>query len=134
MPWSAAASPDVIPGQLIEAVRAAASPGGVAAFDADGTLWRDDVGEAFLRHLVAIGWVRLPEGRDPYAEYERAVERDKRTGYMYAAQLQAGLLEAEVAAEADRFARSWVPPRLVRAAQELRAACSDAGTGSRSWS
>jgi len=127
MPWSAAASPDVIPGQLIEAVRAAASPGGVAAFDADGTLWREDVGEAFLRHLVAIGWVRLPEGRDPYAEYERAVERDKRTGYMYAAQLQAGLLEAEVAAEADRFARSWVPPRLVLAAQELRAACSAAG-------
>ncbi|MFL5309337.1 MAG: HAD family hydrolase, partial [Myxococcales bacterium] len=56
-----------------------------------------------------------------------AVERDKRTGYMYAAQLQAGLLEAEVAAEADRFARSWVPPRLVRAARELRAACSAAG-------
>jgi len=127
MPWSAAASADVIPPQLIEAVRAAASPGGVAAFDADGTLWREDVGEAFLRHLVAIGWVRLPGGRDPYAEYERAVERDKRTGYMYAAQLQAGLLEAEVTAEADRFARSWVPQRLVPAAQELRAACSAAG-------
>jgi len=117
----------VIPATLRNAVRAAAGTGGVAAFDADGTLWREDVGEAFLRHLVAIGWVRLPGGRDPYAEYERAVERDKRTGYMYAAQLQAGLLEAEVAAEADRFARSWVPPRLVRAAQELRAACSAAG-------
>jgi phosphoserine phosphatase len=117
----------VVPQALIEAIRGASAPGGVAAFDADGTLWREDVGEAFLRHLVAIGWVRLPGGRDPYAEYERAVERDKRTGYMYAAQLQAGLLEAEVAAEADRFARSWVPPRLVRAAQELRAACSAAG-------
>jgi len=117
----------VIPPTLRDAVRDAAGSGGVAAFDADGTLWREDVGEAFLRHLVAIGWVRLPDGRDPYAEYERAVERDKRTGYMYAAQLQAGLLEAEVAEEADRFARSWVPPRLVRAAQELRAACSDAG-------
>ena len=46
---------------------------------------------------------------------------------MYAAQLQAGLLEAELAAEADRFARSWIRPRLVRAAQELRAACSAAG-------
>jgi len=125
--WSAAASADVIPEALIEAVRGASAPGGVAAFDADGTLWREDVGEAFLRHLVGIGWVRLPDGRDPYEAYERAVERDKRTGYLYAAQLQAGLDEAEVAAEADRFARSWVPPRLVRAALELRAACSEAG-------
>jgi phosphoserine phosphatase len=116
----------VIPETLRDAVRAARD-GGVAAFDADGTLWREDVGEAFLRHLVSIGWVRLPAGGDPYAEYERAVERDKRIGYMYAAQLQAGLLEAEVAAEADRFARSWVPRRLVRAAQELRAACTAAG-------
>ncbi len=117
----------MIPETLRDAVRDAARDGGVAAFDADGTLWREDVGEAFLRHLVTLGWVRLQGGSNPYAEYERAVERDKRIGYMYAAQLQAGLLEAEVAAEADRFARSWVPPRLVRAAQELRAACTAAG-------
>jgi len=71
--------------------------------------------------------VRLPGGRDPYAEYERAVERDRRKGYAYAAQLQVGLLESEVAAEAERFARSWVPPRLFGAAQELRAACVQAG-------
>lgn len=108
-------------------MRRAAGSGGVAVFDADGTLWREDVGEAFLRHLVAIGWARLPDGRDAYEAYKRAVERDKRTGYMYAAQLQAGLLEGDVAAEADRFARSWVLPRLVRAAQELRAVCTDAG-------
>ncbi|HKC59357.1 MAG TPA: haloacid dehalogenase-like hydrolase, partial [Myxococcales bacterium] len=108
----------MIPRALREAVRRAAGSGGVAAFDADGTLWREDVGEAFLRHLVAIGWVRLPDGSDPYEAYERAVDRDKRTGYAYAAQLQEGLLAAEVAAEAERFARSWVPPRLVRAAQE----------------
>jgi len=117
----------VIPATLRDAVRRAAVPGGVAAFDADGTLWREDVGDAFLRHLVGIGWVRLPDGRDPYEAYERAVERDKRSGYAYAAQLQAGLDEAEVAAEAERFARSWVPRRLVRAALELRAACVESG-------
>ena len=117
----------MIPEALLEAVRRATGSGGVAAFDADGTLWREDVGEAFLRHLVALGWVRLPDGRDPYQEYERTVERDKRTGYAYAAQLQAGLLAAEVAAEADRFARSWVPPRLVQSAQDLRAVCASAG-------
>jgi phosphoserine phosphatase len=108
-------------------VRRAARPGGVAAFDADGTLWRDDAGEAFLRHLVAIGWVCLPDGSDPYEAYERAVERDKRTGYVYAAQLQDGLAQADVAAEAERFAQSWVPPRLVQSAAELRDLCVDAG-------
>jgi phosphoserine phosphatase len=117
----------VIPPSLQRAVRAAVVPGGVAAFDADGTLWREDVGEAFLRHLVKLGWIRLPDGRDPYQAYERAVERDKRSGYVYAAQLQCGLAEAEVDAEAQRFARTWVPPRLVHAAQELQRVCADAG-------
>jgi phosphatidylglycerophosphatase C len=117
----------VIDARLTEVVRAASTRGGVAAFDADGTLWREDVGEAFLRHLISIGWIRLPDGSDPYRAYERAVERDRRSGYAYAAQLQAGLEEAKMTAEAERFARAWVPPRLIAPAQELRKACADAG-------
>jgi phosphatidylglycerophosphatase C len=116
----------ILPAALVQAVRSC-EPGGVAAFDADGTLWREDVGEAFLRHLVAIGWVRLPDGRDPYAEYERRVDRDKRAGYAFAAQLQEGILVEKLEEEADRFAREWVPPRLVASAQELRAACEKQG-------
>src|SRR5436305_13468701 len=104
---------------LVEAVRQC-EPGGIAAFDADGTLWREDVGEAFLRHLISLGWIRLPDGSDPYQAYERAVERDGRSGYAYAAQLQAGLEEARLAAEAERFARAWVPSRLIASVQELR--------------
>ena len=46
---------------------------------------------------------------------------------MYAAQLHAGLLAAQVDSEAARFAREWVPPRIVRAAQELLASCARAG-------
>ena len=88
-------------------------PGALAVFDADGTLWRDDVGEAFLRHLVALGWVELPGGGDPYAAYEREVQRDRATGYAYAAQLMAGLAVSQVAGEAERFAGEWVPPRLI---------------------
>jgi phosphoserine phosphatase len=117
----------VLSAALADAVRRAAQPGAVAAFDADGTLWREDVGEAFLRHLVAIGWIRLADGSDPYAAYERAVERDKRAGYVYAAQLQEGLATADLAAEAERFARAWIPPRLFGATQELRSLCADAG-------
>ena len=102
-------------------------PGALAVFDADGTLWREDVGEAFLRHLVSLGWVQLPDGSDPYEAYERAVDRDKASGYAYAAQLQAGLEAVRVAAEAERFARSWVPPRLIADAVGLRVLCEKAG-------
>jgi len=111
-----------LPAALVEAVRGC-DPSGIAAFDADGTLWREDVGEAFLRHLVSIGWGKLPDGRDPYAEYERRVDEDKRSGYVFAAQLQAGLAVADVQSEADRFAQRWVPPRLIPQVNELRALC-----------
>lgn len=102
-------------------------PGALAAFDADGTLWREDVGEAFLRHLVSLGWVKLPGGGDPYQAYERAVDRDRASGYAYAAQLQAGLAHDEVAAEAQRFASRWVPPRLIGDTQDLRKLCAESG-------
>ena len=119
----------MIPAELAGRIRAAGRdlPGGLAVFDADGTLWREDVGEAFLRRLVALGWVKLPGGADPYEEYERVVDRDKAAGYAYAAQLQAGLPARNVATEAERFARGWVPPRLIADTQALRALCADAG-------
>jgi len=119
----------VIPAALAARVRALGRelPGGLAVFDADGTLWREDVGEAFLRHLVALGWVRLPDGGDPYQAYERAVDRDRASGYAYAAQLQAGLSVERVQAEAERFAASWVPQRLIADVQALRELCVSAG-------
>ncbi|HEY5675840.1 MAG TPA: haloacid dehalogenase-like hydrolase [Myxococcales bacterium] len=119
----------MIPAGLAGRVRALGRelPGAIAAFDADGTLWREDVGEAFLRHLVSLGWVKLPGGGDPYRAYERAVDRDRAAGYAYAAQLQAGLEAAAVGAEAERFARAWVPPRLVADALALRELCEEAG-------
>jgi phosphoserine phosphatase len=122
----------VIPTGLAERVRAAGRelPGALAVFDADGTLWREDVGEAFLRHLVSLGWVKLSDGSDPYEAYERAVDRDRASGYAFAAQLQSGLLQERVAAEAERFARRWVPPRLVSDTQGLRALCAEAGLAS----
>lgn len=119
----------MIPQVLAERVRALGreAPGALAAFDADGTLWREDIGEAFLRHLVSLGLVKLADGGDPYASYERAVDRDRATGYAYAAQLQAGLAEAVVAQAASEFAAAWVPERLIADTQALRALCEEAG-------
>lgn len=104
-----------------------AQPGALAAFDADGTLWREDIGEAFLRHLVSLGWVKLPDGGDPYEAYERRVDEDRASGYAWAAQLQAGLAFDALSAEAERFARAWVPPRLIADTAGLRALCASAG-------
>jgi len=119
----------VIPAELGKQIEAVARevPGGLAAFDADGTLWREDVGEAFLRHLVSLGWVTLPDGSDPYEAYERAVDRDKKTGYAYAAQLMAGLGQKAVAAEAVFFASEWVPRRIVADTAGLIQLCKNAG-------
>jgi phosphoserine phosphatase len=119
------AVPTSLPDGLARAL--AQAPRGFALFDADGTLWREDVGEAFLRHLVALRWVQLPSGRDPYEAYEEAVQRDRRSGYAFAAQLLAGLPAAQVQAEAARFAAEWVPPRLLPATKVLIAACRSAG-------
>ncbi len=119
----------MIPAELADRVAAAGReyPRALAAFDADGTLWREDIGEAFLRHLVSLGWVTLPDGTDPYQAYERRVDQDRAAGYAYAAQLQAGLEEARVAAEAESFARAWVPPRLIADTRALRELCARAG-------
>ena len=119
----------MIPAGLAGRVRALGREvkGGLAVFDADGTLWREDAGEAFLRHLVSLGWVRLPDGSDPYAAYERAVDRDRASGYAYAAQLQAGLEAERVQTEARRFAASWVPRRQVGEARALRELCESSG-------
>jgi phosphoserine phosphatase len=117
--------PEALAGRIREVGREV--PGGVAVFDADGTLWREDIGEAFLRQLVTLGWVKLPDGGDPYEAYERAVDRDRATGYAYAAQLQAGLQVEQVEAEARRFAAFWVPPRRIAGAAALRELCQSAG-------
>ncbi|HEX4382268.1 MAG TPA: haloacid dehalogenase-like hydrolase [Myxococcales bacterium] len=117
--------PDGLDKQIEELGRAV--PGGLAVFDADGTLWREDIGEAFLRHLVKLGWVKLPGGRDPYEAYEEAVAKDRKTGYAYAAQLLAGLSQKSLAVEAIFFASEWVPSRLISDTAGLIALCRGAG-------
>ena len=117
----------LLPESLIEAVREAgrALPGGVAAFDADGTLWRDDVGEAFLKHLVATGLVRLADGTDPYHRYEELCARDRAVGFAFCAQVQAGLHREQLEQVARDFAKDWIPSRLIASTQALLALCRE---------
>ena len=82
--------------------------------DADGTLWRDDIGEGFLKQLIADGALVSPEakGVDVWASYEARVAKDKLTGYAWAVQVMEGMREEDVVRRADAFAKSFVPAHL----------------------
>ncbi|MFM2153275.1 MAG: hypothetical protein RL199_1710, partial [Pseudomonadota bacterium] len=107
-----------VEGERLEAVLSA--PGCVWVTDADGTLWADDIGEAFLKVLIRDRALVSPEATgDVWAAYEEKVRRDKASGYAWAAQAMAGLPEAEVRARAADFARSFVPVHLYPAMRAL---------------
>jgi phosphatidylglycerophosphatase C len=95
-----------LPDHVEALVRQAARP---VAFDADGTLWRGDVGESLLRDL----------GADLFAEYERRVARDPIDAYTWAVEAMAGFDEAKLVARCERLFQneevfSFVPPLLAR--------------------
>ena len=80
----------------------------VACFDADGTLWFEDIGESFLRWLLAGPLEPLVE-RDPelYTKYEDRVRKDLVDGYGWAVQLMAGLAEKDIVRWARQHAAAW---------------------------
>ena len=68
--------------------------GRAVCFDADGTIWRGDVGEDLLRFLVAED--RLPGyrgQRDLYQRYEKLHDVDPPAAYAFAVAAMAGLEE-----------------------------------------
>lgn len=74
-------------------------PHGRVVFDADGTLWRGDVGEDFLRWLAHDGVV----ARDAYSHYESRLEVDPIRAYAFAVEVMAGLEETRVISLAKSF-------------------------------
>jgi phosphoserine phosphatase len=70
-------------------------PPGVAAFDADGTLWEGDIGEAVLQELIREGSLLDPPAR-PWEEYERRVRRDPADGFAFAGRVMRGLSVTQV--------------------------------------
>lgn len=97
----------------------------VAVFDADGTLWLEDIGEAFLQRLYRDRRLVDYDYRvDPYAEYEARCAVDTTAGYGYCAQVMAGMEERvldELAAEFYREFRHHCIPEMVELVQALRA-------------
>jgi HAD superfamily phosphoserine phosphatase-like hydrolase len=113
---------------VIEPLLARRSGGECVCFDADGTLWRGDVGEDLLRFLVAED--RLPAHRGDrslYARYERAHDRSPVAAYQLAVEVMAGLEEATLRQWcAEFFARRFLG-RLFPFARPLLGAFAAAG-------
>jgi phosphoserine phosphatase len=96
----------ITPEPLVRALRGAPSvqaalvsrlsgPPGLAAFDADGTLWAGDLGEAVLIDLISRRRL-LDAPRDPWATYLGLFDQGPAAAFAYAGRLMAGLSETEV--------------------------------------
>jgi phosphoserine phosphatase len=68
-----------------EGLKSGAHP--VAAFDADGTLWKCDMGENFFQYKINHKLVALPD--DPWAEYARLKDESHPKAYLWLAQILA---------------------------------------------
>jgi HAD superfamily phosphoserine phosphatase-like hydrolase len=80
----------------------------VAVFDADGTLWYDDIGEAFARWLAAGGLLKGYSDLDElWEEYERRVEESRDEAYTWVVQIMAGIPEADLDRWARQLAAAW---------------------------
>ncbi len=77
---------DRIKNEVRAALKAGAAP--VAAFDADGTLWKCDMGENFFQYKIDHKLVKFPA--DPWAHYEMLKKRSHPEAYLWLAQILEG--------------------------------------------
>lgn len=67
----------------------------IAAFDADGTLWNTDLGEAFFNYLIVNQLVPLPP--DPWGHYNHMKDHESHTkAYFWLAQILRGIPLSQV--------------------------------------
>lgn len=93
---------------------------GIAVFDADKTLWGDDVGEAFLRWLIAHRkLINVDYHQDIYAQYEAKLEQDRESAYVWAVSIMAGLPEEKIKQWAADFFKTHFVKRIYTPQKEL---------------
>lgn len=81
----------------------------VAAFDADGTLWNTDLGEALFHYQIRNGLLpNLPP--DPWTHYQNLkVEQSHEVAYLWLAQINSGLPLEQVRAWAKAAVDEMTP-------------------------
>lgn len=95
-------------------------------FDADGTLWRGDVGEDFLRFAIHR---RLVAGS--YERYEALLHESAARAYAYCVEVMRGLEAAELQAACDAFFVERFRGRVFSFVRPLLAALG--ARGCRAW-
>ena len=99
----------------------------VAVFDADGTLWADDVGEDFFKHLLERRLLNLEEGTDHWALYEAACAVNKAEGYGSLGPIMKGLREHDLIELAEDFVDAHYASKIFPAQATLMARLRDKG-------
>jgi phosphatidylglycerophosphatase C len=113
---------------LVDELLATPGQGRAVAFDADGTLWRGDIGEELLRHLAAEDHLPRHRGRRGlYAEYERRVSIDPADAYAFAVEVMEDLPEDALAELCAGFFRRRFEGRVFPYARRLLTALEQAG-------
>jgi HAD superfamily phosphoserine phosphatase-like hydrolase len=99
-----------------------------AVFDADGTLWRDDIGERFLQWLIKNRHLQGADySKDIYGEYEKLLEKDTGAAYAMATKLMSGINEKELAGWAADFFPSHFSSNVFPKQRELISRLQEAG-------
>lgn len=94
--------------------------GRCVAFDADGTLWRGDVGEDLLRYLVAEDLLPRHRGRKGlYQEYEERVRQSAPEAYCFAVEVMEEMEEAGLATLCRDFFHRRFAGRVFRFVRPL---------------
>jgi HAD superfamily phosphoserine phosphatase-like hydrolase len=104
----------------------AATP--LAVFDADGTLWRDDLGEAFFGELIQSKQLPLlSDDPDPMAHYTARVAEDPQAAYGWVVQAMEGVREKWLEEQAAAFVSGFVEKRFFPNMFSLVGELHDAG-------
>lgn len=111
---------------LIDELVARGGAGRPVVFDADGTLWRGDVGEDFLRFLSQQRRLGA-RSEGCYARYEELLAASPARAYAFAVEVMAGLEEQQLAAWCAEYFAARYAGRVFPFVRPLLARLSAAG-------
>lgn len=98
-------------------------PKGAVILDADGTLWQDDLGDAFFDFLVKKDLVSAQK----LFEYKKMETDGPALAYGFAVQCMVGLRDTQVIDLSNDFCKTWLPDRIRQDVVDLAMALHNAG-------
>jgi HAD superfamily phosphoserine phosphatase-like hydrolase len=114
--------------EFVKKVKEEEIKGQKAVFDADGTLWQNDLGETFLKWLIENKKLENADySKDIYKEYEDLVKKDPGKGFIFAVTLMKGIDEKDLKNWAEDFFNNHFKENVYPKQKELIKRLKDAG-------